>query len=100
MKRCIAARYPFCGDRNFSGNWLFTIGRETSGKKFFRSKDELFKALDCGGRIIISYKTYYGEWQQYFYSWKNLVYEVRIDLIGSTKYKDIFMNFDFYALSS
>ena len=27
-------------------------------------------------------------------------YEVRIDLIGSTKYKDIFMNFDFYALSS
>ena len=93
---------PVLRGQEFFGKLAFYDWAGNERKEIFsiEKKDELFKALDCGGRIIISYKTYYGEWQQYFYSWKNLVYEVRIDLIGSTKYKDIFMNFDFYALSS
>lgn len=66
---------------------------------FDEISDLVSQDLACGGRIVVIYEAYPDQWREYF-SERTSVYTVRIQLIGSEKYRDVSMVFDFYCRES
>lgn len=49
-----------------------------------------------GGRVVIVYQTYYGEWRKWSHNTlDDYVCKVRVEFIGSDKYLNVFFEFDF-----
>ena len=64
----------------------------------FRNKDEVetFQSWSEGGRLNVMYLSPYGGWVQSFPNVIGHVYRVRIEFIGSQKYRSCSLDFDLY----
>lgn len=91
--------YPVVEGKGFGSLTL----RDEGGREiavFGEIDDLVTQNLSCGGRIVVIYEQYPDEWRRFFSPNKGSVCTVRIQLIGSEKYRDVSMTFDFYLLKS
>jgi len=73
---------------------VYTIDFATYGQEEMMA----FSEWSSGGRISIIHQCPYTKaWRNGLSSWENCVYPVRIEVIGSSKYRDRVLDFDLYV---